>query len=509
MTIRNSVAGAPLVQALTPYTLLDTADALPSDFPPSVDFERLQKYQDYEALIENRPYDVFDDLQLKAGQQSKIVLALALPELICNVWADSVWNDPPTLEFGQSKANDRWQQFVRENDVEQRAWESVFSAGFRGTSVVHLIRDDDQAIEPIRWDEVSAAIFFPTLKKGSDREFESVTLAWEEDRGDGGARDRWQVRELHLIENGTYVIHYQERRATRAEGGWNETKFERTDLDFLPFVDLHGARWSGRYWGVSELARIMSITDEVDNRLSDIAEVLEYHGKPVLQVPSSLVVNGVLQKGADRTFSLRDPEMKDVARYITYDAMIDSQIAALDRLLDLALLTCEVPSTYFGIGVEGSAPTGVAMKLRLQNYLKKAARWQRRETTRLRTVGEFLMRIDGEGVSNEQARDSKVMHGSPLPADDEQEARIESLLTGGEVLSSRRTSISRLRRVDDVDEELALIDQDAAQAASGAPSGTPTPQPTGLAAAGVTLDLTTPQSETTAGAPPTVNTPQT
>jgi hypothetical protein len=501
MALRQTVRGAPLVWGLTPYTLLpplDFAGLLDrSDWPPTVDAERLDRYTEYEALVENRPYDVFEDLQLKGEQRTKIVLALALPELVCNVWADSVWTDPPELEFGGSQANDRWETFTRENDIEQAGWESIFSAAMRGTSVWKLHVNEDEPIEQIRLDEVPASIFFPTLKKGSDREFESVVLAWEEDRADASSNriDLWYVREFHVIDDtGKYRIRQQEKRAReRDRNAWNTTLDQPTELDFVPFLDLHGARWAGRFWGMSELARITSIVDEIDNRLSDIAEVLEYHGKPILQVPKSLMRGTVLEIGADRAFGIADAELADIARYITYDGKIADQISALDKLIELGMLTCEVPLGYFGMGIEGASVSGTALKLRLQNYLKKAARWQRRETKRLRQLGEYVMRIDGK--SQEIARDSKVNHGSPLPADDEQEARIENLLTGGMPLSSRRTSIQKLRRVEDVDEELRLIEADAEATAPPAPTVAP-----GLAAAGVTVgEEPAPQS---AQAPP-------
>ena len=499
MAIRQTVRGAPVVWGLTPYTLLGPITLPggdPKDFPPYIDADRLEAYADYEALVENRPYEVFDDLKLKGDQRSKIVIALALPELVCNVWADSVWTDPPELEFAASGLNDRWEMFVRENDLQQAGWESVFSAAMRGTSIWKLHRDVNDPIEQVRLDEVPASLFFPRLKAGSDREFESVILAWEEDRGGyGGKSDLWHVRELHVLDDeGKYRIRYQQRRPK--ETTWLTQKpDETTDLDFVPFIDLHGARWSGRYWGMSELARITSVVDEIDNRLSDIAEVLEYHGKPILQVPKSLMRNQTLEIGADRAFGIGDKELADVARYITWDGKVDDQIAALDKLLELALLTCEVPPGYFGMGVEGSAVSGTALKLRLQNYLKKAARWQRRETKRLRQLGEFVMRIDGQNAK--AARDSQAQHGSPLPADDEQEARIENLLTGNAVLSSRKTSIQKLRRVEDVDEELKRIEADMKSAAP-----TPAIAAPGLSAAGVEVQPGEEPPPQTATAPP-------
>jgi hypothetical protein len=510
MALRQTVAGAPLVWGLTPYTLLKPLDLSAligaPDWAPYIDAERLAQYEAYEALVENRPWEVFDDLKLKGDQQSKIVIAMALPELVCNVWADSVWTDSPSLEFKADRANARWETFARENDIETAGWESVFGAAMRGTSVWKLHVDENDPIEQIRLDEIVPSIFFPRLKPGSDRTFVDVVLAWEEDRSAPDEKPEWwQVREIHIVpsESGRYTIVAQERRRPNRvndASGWSTTSRTETRIDFLPFLDLHGARWAGRYWGMSELARITSLVDEIDNRLSDIAEVLEYHGKPILQVPKSLMRNQTLELGADRAFGISDATLADVAKYITYDGKITEQLASLDKLLEVAFLTVETPRTYFGLGVEGAAVSGTSLRLQLQNYLKKAKRWQRREANRLRALGEFVMRIDG--MSQEQARDSKVNDGSPLPADDEQEARIENLLTGNAVLSSRKTSIQKLRRVEDVDEEIAAIEAEQSAASQGAPAAPGITETTGIPVEGQVGEEPAPQEATQA--PPVV-----
>jgi hypothetical protein len=189
-----------------------------------------------------------------------------------------------------------------------------------------------------------------------------------------------------------------------------------------------------------------------------------------------------------------------VAKYITYDGKITEQLASLDKLLEVAFLTVEAPRTYFGLGIEGSAVSGTSLRLQLQNYLKKAKRWQRREANRLRALGEFVMRI--EDMGQDVARDSKVNDGSPLPADDEQEARIENLLSGNAVLSSRKTSISKLRRVDDVDEEVAAIEAEQSAASAGAPTAPGITESTGIPVGGQVGEEPPPQAATTA--PPIV-----
>lgn len=483
--------GQPLVEAITPWLrrgIIDRTDA-ESDWPPTMDEARLARYADFEALIENRPQDVFESLELERGQRSKIALALALPELLCNVWADAVWSDPPSLEWKEDSLRDTWDAVWNANGSDDLGWTSAFSAAFRGSSVLKLRRDEELADltgHEIQIEEIHPGIFFPVLRSGSDRLIEYVVIAYEELReGRGDKAESWQLRERHYIDGtGKYAIAYEERRKGQ-RGGFKQRKpEEQTNIDFLPFVDLHSVRWSGRYWGVSELSRNMTLFDEVDNRWSEIAEVLEYHGKPMLQVPSSVMRGNVLEKGADRAIGIRNAADADVARYITWDGMIDSQIMALDKLVEHVLLTSEVAPTYFGFA-EGTSLSGTALKLRLQNFVKKANRKQRIETIRLQRLAKMVHRMAGVA----DAPLANVVHGEPLPVDDKERSEIESALTGNKPLSSRLSAIKRLRNVEDAQAELdAIEDEEAADVTNTASSrGTPLPAPAGLAATGAAV----------------------
>ena len=489
MTI-TTISGSysqPIIASLTPWQ--KSRLAFPTerrDWPPYLDADRLVRYEEYLALIETRHQDVLDALKLTAGQKDRISLAIGLPELLCNVWADSVWSDAPEIELPTDAEQNAWDLIDTANDwTEIGAWESVFAAAAFGHSILRLRRDEDRKDRfgtDVVIEEIDAGIYFPKLKPGSSRALDYVVLAWEEDRAEPGAErlDVWQVRETHTVENGQYRIVTQERRPRSSILG-GETDFrtvreeEPEGVDFLPFVELHAKRWRGRYWGVSELSRCMTLFDEIDGTLSNIAEILDYHGKPMLQVPASWIYGGVLTKGSDKVMGVRRPEDKDTARYITYDGQIDAALAELDKVIELVLLTSEVPRTYFGLGEQAATTSGTSLKLQLQNYVKKAGRWQRAETRRTRELVEAALRLDG--IRQDASKPAQVTHGSPLPVDDEQEARIETSLYTAK-LSSRKTSITKLRMVEDVDEEIAEIEDEEEAAKPDLPTpiipGTPT-----------------------------------
>lgn len=493
--------GSPIVMGLTPYT---STRILPpgssQDWPPLVDSQRLERYEEYLALVENRPADIFSRLDLEPGQESTIVLAFALPELLLNVWADALYGEnSPDVSFEDDNVTDLWAQLWTDNGGDDvLGWEATFAAAMSGTSILKLHRDEN---EGVKVEEIDPGIFFPRLKKGSSRELEAVTLAWEEDRGGDGTADVYQVREDYTVENGLLISKRERRRGATDWGAPDETRAE--DVDFLPFVDTHAKRWRGRYWGISELARNMSLFDEIDATLSNIAAVLEYHGKPILQVPRSWMFGGILSKGADRAYGVNRPEEADVARYIEFSGQVPAAIQHLDKLIQRAMLVSEVGETYFGM-TEGSADTGVALRLRLQNYMKKVGRWSRKDDARLNDLADKGLALLGV---EEDARTPKINRGSPLPIDELQEAQITQGLTAARLMS-RKTAIRRNRTVDpdEIDEELAAIDDDAqtspagtGAAGAGLPAIPPPPPPAGLAQVQRDLGVTPPAS---AGAGP-------
>lgn len=481
--------GSPVVMGLTPYTLTKIAPPGASvDWPPFVDSERLKRYAEYEALIENEANEVFERLGLAPGQQETISIALALPELIVNVWADALYGEnSPDVTFEDDTVRDQFDAIWSGNgDDDVLGWEAIFAAGMSGTGVLRLFRDDD---EVVKVEEIDPATYFPILKVGSSREIEAVDLAWIEDRGSDEKAELWEVKERYDLEAGHLRITRQERRQGATE--FRAVKEENVqDVPFLPFVDTHAKRWRGRYWGISELARNMSVFDEIDATLSNIARILEYHGAPVLQVPRGWMFGGVLSKGTDRVYGVNRAEDKDIARYITYDGQIDASIKHLDGLISKALLVSEINEVYFG-KTEGSADSGVALRLRLQNYLKKVGRWQKKDEARLIALADKALFLDG--VTDAAARVPTITFGSPLPIDELQESQITSgLIAAG--LMSQRVAIRRLRTVDDIDEEIDAIKADKEAATVGAPvplRALPTPEaprPAGLGAIGVPIE---------------------
>jgi hypothetical protein len=504
MTRGGFAAGSALIEGITPYTVrrISVGDAIQGrDWPATIDADRLKAYGDFESLVTSQPWEVFDRLTLRPGQEERVVLSVALPELLCNVWADGLYGESaPEITFPADATRDTWDAIWSDNGGDDvLGWEATFATAMRGTGVIHVFREDDGRV---RLEPISPGIYFPQLRNGSSRDVEAVRLAWEEDRADPDS-DRseiWQIKRLYQLDGEQLVVTTLERKSGSSTGFAVVDEERPEGVDFLPFVDTHAKRWDGRYWGISELARSMSLFAEIDQRWSQIGEILDYHGDPMLQVPASMLSGSTLAKGNQRALGLRDPREAYVARYITFDGKVADQIATIEKLVSTILLTNEVEEAYFG-QIEGGSPSGTALRLRLQNYVKKVGRWERKDDERLRRLADLALRL--ADVTEAEARIPKIDRGSPLPADEEQEGRVlQSWQKAG--LLSRKTTLRLSRLVDDPEEELRAIDAD--QPAPGSAQGLPAPDTRpGLEAAGVTVgSVIGAAADTSAALPPGV-----
>lgn len=503
MTMMRSgyISGQPIVEGLTPWVGRRIAGESAGDWPPDIDADRLSAYESFEALIRNQPSRVFASrLGLRPDQTDRLILALSLPELICNVWADGLYGEnAPDVTFADDAIRTLWDGIWQDNGGDDvLGWETVFGAAFSGSAIEHVYRDEDGEVHI---EEISPSIFFPRLRPGSSRHVEAVTLAWQEDRPDGDRLKTWQVRKDYEVESGQLTIRTRERELGNREFRQVD-EFRPDGVDFLPFVDMHAKRWRGRYWGMSELERNLTLFAETDATLSRLATVLDYHGEPTLQVPASVMFGGVLPKGADRVIGIRNPEDGPIARYITFDGQIDGQMRELDRIVDLILQTSEIDRGYVGQGTgEGSAPSGTALRLKLQGTVKKWGRWQRKDASRIVRLADMALRL--AGVDDERRREATYQAGSPLPIDDEQEVRILSMMLKDGTIS-RKTYMQHTRRFDDVEEELEQIADEQSETSPtsgfGLPEGTPM-APRGTPA-GLAVELGIPPEQRTSDTAP-------
>lgn len=497
------IVGQPIVEGLTPYTVrrITVPGGDSGDWPPDIDANRLARYADYEALIENRPEDVFTSrLGLRPEQVERLLLAVGLPELICNVWADGLYGEnAPGITFPRDDVTELWREIWDANGGDDvLGWEAIFGTAMSGTGVEHVYRDDDDVVHI---ESISPSIFFPRLKRGSSRTVEAVVLAWEEERAKPGSdsqTDTYQIRKTYEVSGGQLEIVTSERRAT--ERGWREVdRLEPDGVDFLPFVDMHAKRWRGRYWGMSELARGYSLFGELSATASRIATVLDYHGEPTLQVPASVLFGGVLPKGADRVIGIRNPADAEIARYIEFTGQLDQQFAEIDKTIALVLLTSEIERSYVGEGEPGQAASGTSLRLRLQGTVKKWGRWQRKDEERIRRLADIALRLSDDSLSDED-RTPKYQAGSPLPIDDEQEVRILSIMLNDGTIS-RKSYMRATRRFDDVEEEIEQIEQEQSETAPTSGFGLPAGVPVVGAPAGLTA-ATPPAQGVATGIPP-------
>jgi SPP1 Gp6-like portal protein/uncharacterized protein DUF4055 len=346
-----------------------------------------------------------------------------------------------------------------ENDAEAVDLQVAQNAAVLGDGVYKVLLDP--ALGRIRLLSVDPRTFFPTWA-GDDasalRRVEVVYSLGAEDLALGGyglaaseaealcganglaeVVERWTASELEVIVGRTTT-----RRGPNPYGG-------------IPFVHVPNLPMANEPWGVSDLVDLIPINREINERISDEADVIRFHADPPI-VFQGVTDHADLAVGPGTVWDL--PSDADV-KLLEWHGQSVAVGEHIDRLYRSLYEVMETPRTAFGDG--GGALSGVALEMELrpivQRTLRKRVWWTRALRRRSALVLELARRYGigkgGAALSRVEAQRIRVLWPPMLPKDDVAEvANQVSLVTAG--LRSHRTAMDALG-TESPEEELARV----------------------------------------------------
>src|SRR5690606_6916834 len=119
--------------------------------------------------------------------------------------------------------------------------------------------------------------------------------------------------------------------------------------------------------------------DELNNRLSQIAVILDKHSDPAIAVPAGSMTedekgNPVFHVGRDKVFEILGKDAV-IPVYITCDGKLDAAFKELDFLIDKLLMRAQFPPVALGKDNAGtSGASGLSIKWRMNSLLAKINR---------------------------------------------------------------------------------------------------------------------------------------
>jgi len=404
--------------------------------------------------------------------------------------------EPETLDF-LSMALDRIWQLNDRNDL---ALNMAQMAGVTGDCFVRVSLKEDAVYGSYPCLEViPSAYVFPTFHGPhgpSQSKLHSVLISYPKytesantdilsglDRANRKFGEPDQSIEYHVER------WYEDRVIYYHDNGKEEVK--PNPLGKIPLVHIPNYPIAGEFYGRSDLAFILPLQRELNEKATDISDVINYHGSPVTVVKGIKVTH--LERGANRTWSI--PEHASIEN-LALNGELDASMQYLERIrkamFEIAGIPEQVlsPTHQYQSAVAGSLAYNSMINLRKSKItsFRKGIREINGLIVRVLMLIEDDFAKKAKGHPARHLYNTDIVFGEPLPRNESIELdRAERRLRLG--LSSRRFEMEKMglsrAEMDKIMEEvqqdressLMFEEQAGAMLYESAGEGNPFPKP--------------------------------
>ncbi|MGF9741592.1 phage portal protein [Priestia megaterium] len=207
-----------------------------------------------------------------------------------------------------------------------------------------------------------------------------------------------------------------------------------------------GTDWQGQ----DDISEHIALMDELNNRLSQLANTLDKHVDPALAVPTGLLQedgegNTYFNIAANKVFEVMGKE-DIVPQYITnQNPQLDQAFKEVDMLLEFLLSTSEIPAVAVGLKDSGtSGNSGLSIKWRMAGLLAKINRKKaffEDGLKRVYLIAQMLEQYADPKLKAYEVTSPVIKWKEGLPSDPTDTANRMAILTNGSQLLSQKTAI--------------------------------------------------------------------
>lgn len=451
-------------------------------FPPLAHRDRIKRYRENRKLFMGKHYDVFQRVQnrLSARNNELIYVSANLPAIICKKSADFLFGESATFSAG--KDDNAPEQMALERIVEANYlnitnYETALGNAYRGDSFYKIRWGQeyggmvDKKADPFRAiiEAQNAEYVYPETMPGDGNKIVAFHIAFpalvRDKNGEG-----WVLNvESHFPGN---IIYRKFRMSPIVLTVDNEITEWRiyaeitdayrevaTDVPFPLVVHIPNFSTDEEWQGIDDLTENKALFDEINHRISQIASILDKHADPAIAVPAGAMTeddtgNPVFRVGLDKVFEILGKE-DVIPQYITWDGQLQAAFLELEKLIDILLVTCEIPTVALGKGDSGtSGSSGLSIKWRMNSLLAKINRKRQyydKGLKRVMLIAQMLEHARG-GKQDYQITMPIVKFRDGLPDDETEMANVMAIRTGGKATISQKSAIMWL---DSLTEEQA------------------------------------------------------
>lgn len=160
-------------------------------------------------------------------------------------------------------------------------------------------------------------------------------------------------------------------------------------LGVIPVVHIPNVAISGSPWGLSDIADIIGLNREYNEKSAEISDIINYHAAPVTIITGAKASN--LEKGPKKVWSLPAKE----ATAFNLEGGTEAIPAAMEYLESVKRAMHEmtgVPETALGQMQPISNTSGVALAIQYQPAMNRYRMKQLTYTTGLQKINEYILK---------------------------------------------------------------------------------------------------------------------
>lgn len=460
-------------------------------YPPEEHKERLKRYEENKLLFEGNHKDLVDRYQL--NPRGRFYVSINLAGLISKKSADFLIGDGVNVSAGkegESPEQEALERIFEDNHLDVRLYESALGNSYRGDSFfkVRYGYEIEDQFEDLKMGErmphiesIPAKYVFPdtseyNLKKHTAYHV-AIPIKVKEDR-DGKRMGDWELAlESHYPNAIVYARKELQVIETNYDGTpvtWKigqdiyEPEVQETGVPFPLVVHIPNYTTDDRDLGLDDLTEIRPMLDELNNRFSQISNILDKHSDPAIAIPHDIMDvdefgRPVFKVSESKVFEVNGKN-DIVPQYITWNGQLQEAYSEIDRLTNEILTVAELPEVALGKSGSGtSGSSGYAIKWRMNSLLSKVKRKRMYYNDGLKKILLIAQMLEHEAKDTDyEVTVPKLVFTEGLPKDETEQTSIYLQKTGGAKLKSRKTAVMELEGLTDeqAEAEIAQIVQE-------------------------------------------------
>ncbi|UBK83414.1 phage portal protein (plasmid) [Clostridium perfringens] len=454
-------------------------------FPPTKHYKRIRKYKDNKKIFEGHQDLVFKDNMIKGDRAKELLyISVNLASIICKKSADFLFGETVQILAGkgeESPEQDAFNKFVEQNHLNILLYENAITNSYCGDTFIKVRYGQEFAgelppeidkpriiienicpeyvyPETVAWDKNKIKVFHVAIPY-YDEDINQWFLAVESHTA--GRIDYCKYKVTPIMWNTQ-----QEPERFCLDGIVEGSSYSvNTGVNVPLVVHIPNMAEVGQWQGIDDLTELHPLLDEINNRLSQIADILDKHSNPAMAVPSGLLEedengNAQFRVARDKVFEVMGKD-DVIPQYITWNGQLVEAFKELDKLIDLVLTIAEIPAVALGKGDSGtSGASGLAIKWRMNSLLAKINRKKQYYTKGLKQVFYIAQKLEEAlGIANYNITIPVLHFQDGLPKDEMEQANIMSIRTGGEKTISQKSAIMQLNNFteEQAEEEIRRI----------------------------------------------------